>query len=415
MHDLIIIGSGPAGLTAAIYAARYTLSTLVIGSSPGGQVVESGRIENYPGFKRVMGSELTQKMLEQVEGFGVEVVREEVSGIEYLVFGIKGERKFKISTATGKVYEAWSVILAIGVEPRKLGIPGEERLLGKGVSYCALCDAPFFKDKVVAMVGGGDSAVDGALELSGHAKRIYLINRSGQFRAKPDFVEKAKASPKIEIVQNTNVVQINGQNLVESVVLDSLYQGQNKLAVDGIFIEVGNVPDPELPASLGLKVDEHGYMEVAEDMSTNVEGVFAAGDITTGSNGMKQIVTACAEGAIAAQSVYRYPPEGKNLPVSQSPSFQGLTEEKRQALGDFPEPASGELAGLSPSRFTNSKKKLVIDKDLCIGCGLCTAVAENTFELSGDGKAAVKNPSGDSEEKIQEAIDSCPVSAIGGG
>ena len=306
MYDLIIIGSGPAGLTAAIYAARYALNTLVIGSSPGGQVAESGRIENYPGFTRISGLELTQRMVEQVGGFGVEIVRGEVSSIRYHASGKEG-RAVGFTIRTGEnIYEARSLILAIGVEPRRLGVPGEEELIGKGVSYCALCDAPFYKGKVVAMIGGGDSALDGALELSEHAGKIYLINRSDRFRAKPDFVKRAKENSKIEFVLETNVTRINGEGRVNSVTLDVPYNGQSELPVEGVFIEIGNVPDRELAESLGLDLDAVGYIKVSEDMSTNVEGVFAAGDTTTGSNGMKQIVTACAEGAIAARSAYHY-------------------------------------------------------------------------------------------------------------
>ena len=422
MYDLIIIGSGPAGLTAAVYAARYALNTLVIGSSPGGQVAESGRVENYPGFKRIGGFELTQKMVEQVGGFGVEIVREEVSSIKYQVSSGKCDGGgFKISGSEGG-YEARSVILAIGVEPRKLGIPGEEELLGKGVSYCALCDAPFYKDKVVAMVGGGDSAVDGALELAEHARKIYLINRSDKLRAKPDFVGKAKENSKIEFVLETNVTQINGESRVDSVTLDKSHSGQNQLLVEGIFIEIGNVPDRELPEGLGLDLDEYGYIKVFEDMSTNVAGVFAAGDITTGSNGMKQIVTACAEGAVAAQSAYRYLARGKSLPTylparqvprspkEKSPNSPESDSLRRKESDSFPLD-SGKLTGAS----AGSKRKLAVDKDLCIGCGLCVTIAGNTFELGDDGKVQIKNPTADSEGKIQNAIDSCPVSAINWG
>lgn len=299
MYDLIIVGSGPAGLTAAIYAARFALDTLVIGSSPGGQVAESGRIDNYPGFKKVSGVELTRRMIAQVEGFGVEIVRDEVLSIRP-----QGEG-FAVNVGE-KFYEARSAILAIGVEPRKLGVPGEEKLIGRGVSYCALCDAPLYKDKVVAMIGGGDSALDGALELSEHAKKIYLIHRREEFRAKPDFVKRAKRNPKIEFILNTNVTRIKGEDRVESITLDNPYQGRKELSVEGVFIEIGNVPDKALAEGLGLDFDDVGYIEVAEDMSTNIKGIFAAGDITTSSNNMKQIVTACAEGAIAAKSVYEY-------------------------------------------------------------------------------------------------------------
>jgi len=299
MHDLIIVGSGPAGLTAAIYAARYTLQTLVIGSSPGGQVAESGRIENYPGFKGISGLELTQRMVEQAEALGAEILRKEVSKIEIR------EGDFAVF-CEAEVFTARSLILAIGVKPRKLGVPGEAELLGKGVSYCALCDAPLYRDKVVAMVGGGDSALDGALELSGHARKIYLIHRRDEFRAKPDFVARAKKNPGIEFILSTNIIQINGEDHVESVTLDKSYHGKMELPVEGVFIEIGNVPDRTLAEAVGLRLDANGYVEVGEDMSTNIKGIFAAGDITNGSNRMKQIVTACAEGAIAAQSAYNY-------------------------------------------------------------------------------------------------------------
>ncbi len=372
MHDLIIVGLGPAGLTAAIYAARYTLKTLVIGSSPGGQVAESGRIENYPGFKKINGPELVQRMVEQAKSFGVEIVRGEVLSIKYQGGG------FRVSVGE-RVYESRAVILAIGVEPRKLGVPGETELIGKGVSYCALCDAPLFKDKVVAMVGGGDSALDGALELAEHARKIYLIHRREEFLAKPDFVRRARENPKIELVLNTNVTQIKGGDRVEGVALDKPYQGQSELSAEGVFIEIGNLPPRKLPEDLGLKSDKVGYVEVADDMSTSLTGVFAAGDITTGSNQMKQIVTACAEGAVAAQSVYRY-----------------LKDQKLKRGG-------GDMA---------EGKKLVVDKEACIGCGLCVTVAPNTFKLGDDGKAEVVDSAGDPLEKIQDAAGSCPVSAI---
>lgn len=299
MYDLIIVGSGPAGLTAAIYAARFALNTLVIGSSPGGQVAESGRIDNYPGFKAIEGWDLTQRMIEQVINFGVEIINEEV-------ISIKPKGELFVVDVGERTYEARSVILAIGVKPRKLGVPGEEELIGKGVSYCALCDAPLYKDKVVAMIGGGDSALDGALELSEHAQKIYLIHRREEFRAKPDFVNRAKNNPQIEFILNTNVTRINGEDRVESINLDNSHRGKNELPVEGVFIEIGNIPDRTLAKSLGLDSDEIGYIKVFGDMSTNIKGVFAAGDITNGMNGMKQIVTACAGGAIAAKSVYEY-------------------------------------------------------------------------------------------------------------
>jgi len=371
MYDLVIVGSGPAGLTAAIYAARYTLNTLVIGSSPGGQVAESGRIENYPGFLRIDGVELTRRMVEQAESLGVETVRGEVIGVKQQSGG------FAVAI-NGEVYEARSVVLATGVEPRKLGVPGEGELIGKGVSYCALCDAPLYKGKTVAMIGGGDSALDGALELAEHAAKIYLIHRRDEFRAKPDFVARARAHSKIEFILGNSVTQIDGEDSVTSVTLARPFRGESTLAVDGVFIEIGYIPDRSLAEGLGLRLDEVGYVVVSEDMSTSVAGVFAAGDITTGSNNMKQIVTACAEGAIAAQAAYRYLGRSENRPIDS-----------------FPRP--------------------VVDRDLCTGCGLCTTIAGETFALGENGKAWVENPNGDAEKIVQKAIDSCPVGALGWG
>jgi len=377
MYDLVIIGSGPAGLTAAIYSARYTLNTLVIGGSPGGQVAESGRVENYPGFKRISGLDLTKRILDQVNAFGVPVKRGEVSKIE------KNISEFRV-LANGDEYRSTAVLLALGVKPRKLGVPGEERLLGKGVSYCALCDAPIFTGDTVAMVGGGDSALDGALELSEHAEKIYVINRSNNFSAKPDFVRRAKENEKITMITERNVTEVAGQSRVESVKLDKAWQGKKELAVDGFFVEIGYVPDRSLPESLGLDLDETGYIVVSVEMETNKEGVFAAGDVTTKSAGMKQIVCACSEGAIAARSVYRYL-NNKNFVEDD------IKEKGGVAMAD---------------------KKPVVDQEKCIGCGLCVSTASGTFEFSDSGKAEVIDSHGDSEDDIQEAIDSCPVDAI---
>lgn len=391
IYDLIIIGSGPAGLTAAIYAARYALRTLVVGSSFGGQVSESGRVDNYPGFIEMQGLDLMKRMADQAKSFGVEVLRCEVSEVKQV-----GDN-FEVA-ANGERFSSRGLIVATGVKPRKLGVPGEDTLFGKGVSYCALCDAPLYKDKVVAMIGGGDSAVDGALELCEHVEKVYLIHRREEFRAKPGFVEKAKNHPKIEMIVNTNVVQIKGEDFVTGVVLDKAFQGQTELEVQGAFIEIGNEPDRKLTKDIGLAVDESGYVKVGLDMSTNIPGLFAAGDITNSMNGMKQIVTACAGGAIAAQSVYRYL-GGMNTPKSEMAWPQATR-------------SSGGAQGGGGGDKVSSAKSLVVDKSVCIGCGLCTTIAENTFALGEDGKAAVKDPTGDTAEKIQDAVDSCPVKAI---
>ncbi|MFW6143731.1 MAG: NAD(P)/FAD-dependent oxidoreductase [Patescibacteria group bacterium] len=299
-YDLIIIGAGPAGSAGSIYASRcFSLDTLVFDGSPGGQMAEARQLANYPGFKNISGWELMENMLEQAKSFGVEIKTKKVTTVR------EREGVFVVSTEE-ETYQAKTVLVAIGAGPRKLGVPGEEEFIGKGISYCALCDAPFYKDKVVGVVGGGDSALDGALELLEHVKKIFLIHRREEFRAKPLFVQKIKEAENVELVLKRNVVRVEGEEMVNKLILDMPYQGADFLKVDGVFIEIGNVPDREFLEDIGLETIEQGYVPVAEDMSTNIEGIYSAGDVTTASNGVKQIVTACSEGVIAAKSIYNY-------------------------------------------------------------------------------------------------------------
>jgi len=303
MYDVIIIGGGPAGLSAAVYASRFKMKTLLITPVIGGNVNEAFLIENYLGFKSIQGGELAQKFAEHASAYGAEIkTGERVVKIE------KANGYFTITTDIGNIYDGKTLILATGLKKRKLGIPGEEEFKGKGVSYCAVCDAFFFRDKVVAVIGGGASAITGALKLAEVAKKVYVIYRRGKenLRAEPIWIERALSNPKIEFIFHTNVKEIRGNESVNCVILDNPYKGNDTLDVEGVFIEIGSIPDLNLPKQVGLETDEDGTIKVNEDCSTNVEGVFAAGDITTGSNRVRQIITAAAEGAIAAISVFMY-------------------------------------------------------------------------------------------------------------
>ncbi|MBU2561922.1 MAG: FAD-dependent oxidoreductase [Nanoarchaeota archaeon] len=293
-YDIVIVGAGPAGLTAGIYAARYKMSAVVIGPDVGGTANLAHDIENWPGFKG-LGMELMEKFREHAKSFEVPIAEENVKSIE------KKDSHFIVSTEKKK-YTGLSVILAMGTERRKLDVPGEDELFGKGVSYCATCDCHFFKDKTVAVIGGADAAAMGAQILSQHAKKIIIIYRKSHMRAEPTRVEELENDPKVEFIYNANVTEIAGDKTVEKVKLDT---GQ-EVQVDGVFIEIGGIPLTSVAKELGIGLSESGRIKVDTGMKTNVPGVFAAGDITTGSNEFNQIVTAAAEGSIAALSAFNF-------------------------------------------------------------------------------------------------------------
>ena len=295
-YDLIIVGTGPAGFTAGIYAARYNLKTLIIGETVGGLAADASEVENYPGFDKITGYNLMQKFKAHTLGLGARLKSSQVVSVK------KDGQRFVVITSDGMTYSAKSIVLALGTMRRKLQIPGEEEFLGKGVSYCAVCDAAFYKDKVVGVVGGSDSAAQAALLLTKYASKVYIIYRRQPLRAEPALVNKILINKKIEVVYNANVVKLNGSDKLEELVLDN---GQT-IKADGLFVEIGGVPNTVLTKDLGVNTNERGYIIVDAGMKTNVEGVFAAGDVTTGSNGMQQIITACAEGALAAESAYKY-------------------------------------------------------------------------------------------------------------
>lgn len=297
MHDLIILGTGPAGLSASIYASRYKINHLLIGAETGGYLNEIHKIENYPGFPSVSGFELAQKMKEHVESLGEKISEETVMDIE------KKEEHFVVRAGENE-YKAKNIIYSIGTQARKLNIPGESDLKGRGVSYCATCDGAFFKEKEVVVVGGANSAAVATLILADHAKKVTMFYRGEKPRCTPSYLEQMKKNPKIDVVCCTNLKEIKGENKVESVVLDTPYKDSSEFKTDGVFIEVGSDPATKLTKDLNLDLDEKNYIKTNPDQSTNLEGFFAAGDITTNSNGFRQIITACSEGAISAFSVY---------------------------------------------------------------------------------------------------------------
>lgn len=296
--DLIIIGAGPAGLSAAIYATRYLIDFEIIAGNPGGLLSEAYDVENYPGFKMIKGNELAKEMVEQVKALGKDIIVDNIQGVrkEDGTFYIKGN---------SEEYESKSVLLTIGTERKKLGIPGEKEFAGRGVSYCATCDGFFFKDKVVAVVGGGDAALGAADYLSDLAKKVYLVHRRDEYRADPHWQKRINLAGNIEEVLECTVEEILGGEKVEKLRMSQ--KGNCKfIEVDGVFIEIGETPQGALLDGLGVERDAEGFVKIDGTGATSLEGVWAAGDLTDGSNKFRQIVTAASEGAISAVEIYKY-------------------------------------------------------------------------------------------------------------
>ncbi|MBW3011772.1 FAD-dependent oxidoreductase [Candidatus Woesearchaeota archaeon] len=294
MYDAIIIGAGPAGLTAALYAGRYKMNVLVLGSLLGGVATEAHIVENYPGVKSIKGPKLMEVMIKQVTDLGVEIKNQNVTEIK------KIDNGFEVFTDEGN-YEAKLLLLAVGTKRKKLDLPDEDKYMGKGISYCVTCDAPLFKDKKVGVIGGRDSAVKAALHLSEYAEKVYIIYRQDKLRAEPTLAEQAEKNPKIEMVYNSNVVELKGNGFLEGVKLDTGVEMQ----LSGLIIEIGATPSIVIAKELGVAEDEQGYVIVDGKQKTNIQGAYAAGDITTASDKFKQIATAVGEGAVAAFEMYK--------------------------------------------------------------------------------------------------------------
>ncbi len=300
-YDLIIIGGGPAGLTAAMYGARYKLDTAVLEKeTPGGQVTLTDFVENYPGFPEgIEASQLAKLFEEHAKVAGAEIISRQVSKL------VKhGEKDFELFTYHGDSFRAKSVIIATGCNPRRLGVPGEKELTGRGVSYCAVCDGPFFKGRPIAVVGGGESALTEALYLAKLTDKLYLIHRRDQFRGARVLGDRVRNHPNIELVLNSVVTEIHGKDKVEGVTVKNKLTGETgRLDVDAVFIYIGLIPNIE-PFKDLVETDEAGFIKTDERMRTSTDGLFAAGDVR--SKNLRQIVTAVADGALAATSADEY-------------------------------------------------------------------------------------------------------------
>jgi len=297
--DLIIIGAGPAGLTAGIYAGRSRLETLILEEKmPGGEAAVTPLVENYPGFETISGLELIEKMTAHCKKFGAQINELEAP----VSLDITGKKKLVKTNAN--TYSASAVIIATGTHNRQLNVPGEEKFQGRGVSYCALCDGAFFKDKKVVVVGGGNSAATSALYLSNIAAKVKLVHRRNQLRAGLTVVENLKRQ-NVEFLWNSVVKEVKGNNVVENVILQNNKTGEeSEVEVDGVFVQIGEVPNTQLVKGAGIEVDKGDYIIIDARQRTNVQGVFAAGDVTNGP--VKQIGTAVGQAIVAATEAFGY-------------------------------------------------------------------------------------------------------------
>lgn len=296
MYDTVIVGSGPAGLTAAIYAKRAGLDSLLIENTPvgGGQIATTDRVDNYPGLLGINGMELGMKFREHAEKLGCEFKIGQVTAVE----------PTKVTLADGSIIDTKTVILALGADHRQLGVPGEAELRGKGVSYCATCDGAFFREKDVAVVGGGDVALGDAIFLSRFAGHVYLIHRRGEFRGAKSLVDEAAAKENVTFIYDTIVTKVDGENAVTGVETENKKTGEKSaLPVNGVFMAVGT--QPNIGGITGLpETDERGYIKAGEDCVTSIPGIFAAGDLRT--KQLRQVITAAADGANAVTSVQNF-------------------------------------------------------------------------------------------------------------
>ena len=299
--DVIVVGAGPAGLCAALYGGRGLLRTVVLERGiPGGELLNTEKIEDYPGFLSILGPELAEKMAEHARAFGADIRVEQVEGIHR-----ESDGTFRVETNSGTTYRAPTVILTAGGTPNRLGIPGEAEFAGRGVSYCAVCDGAFFKGEVLAVVGGGDAAVEEADYLTRYASKVYIVHRRDQFRASKILQERAFANPKIEVVWNKRAIEIvgNAKGTERLELEDTVTGARSQLAVGGVFIFIGFRPNTQLVAG-HVEHDAAGYLITDDRMMTSIPGLFAAGDVR--SQLTRQITTAVGDATTAAIAVEKY-------------------------------------------------------------------------------------------------------------
>ena len=293
MYDIIIIGAGPAGLTAALYARRANKKVLVLeAKSYGGQILNAHKVENYPGIANISGFDLATNMYNQVKELGTEIKFETALHID----------KEKNITTNEGTYQAKSIILATGSENRKLNIPKEEDFIGKGVSYCATCDGNFYKNKTVAVVGGGNTALEDAIYLSDIAKKVYLIHRRDEFRGEDRYAKELKTKDNVTLILNSNITKLIGENLLKEIEVTNNNGEIRNIEIDGLFIAVGQSPKNEIFANL-ININKSGYIESNDGVHTNIDGIYVAGD--TRVKTLRQLTTAVSDGAIAATTAIK--------------------------------------------------------------------------------------------------------------
>jgi len=292
-YDLIVLGGGPTAIGCAIYAARFALNVLIVGKTFGGLIATTHLVENYPGIASTSGQGLMDMFKEHMNSLSIPYISDEIRSIE------KAEDHFVLHSFFQK-FKAYTVCIATGSERKKLGIPGEEEFAGRGVSYCATCDGPFYKDKVVIVVGGSDSAAKEALFLSQNVKKVYIVYRGEEIRAEPINKKRVYENEKIEIIYKTNIVEIKGDTSVKSVIFDN----GKEFDIDGVFIEVGSIPNSGLAKRHSVKTNEKNEVKINRKSETNIPGIFAAGDVADAP--FKQAITGVAEGVIAAYSAFDY-------------------------------------------------------------------------------------------------------------
>ncbi len=292
-YDLIVLGGGPAAIGCAIYAARFAMDVLVVGKTFGGLIATTHIVENYPAITSISGQGLMDMFKDHMDSLNIPYISDEIRSID------KVDDFFELHSFFQK-FKAYSICIATGSEKRKLGIPGEEEFVGRGVSYCATCDGPFYRGKIVSVIGGSDSAAKEALFLTQNAKKVYIIYRGEEIRAEPINKKRVHENDKIEIINNTNIIEIKGDTSVNSVIFDN----GNEFDVNGVFIEIGSVPNSDLAKHLGIKKNEKGEIIINRKSETNIPGIYAAGDVADAP--FKQAITGVAEGVIAAYSAFDY-------------------------------------------------------------------------------------------------------------
>ncbi len=310
-YDFIILGGGGSGLAAAMYAARLNLKTLLLGTTHGteapigGVITTTNIVENYPGFKKLTGQELAKKIEEHTREYDLVTIKEEkAENVK------KTKGGFGVKTNKGD-YHGKTILFATGTKWRKLDIPGSKELENKGISYCAICDGPLFKNKTLAVIGGSDASAKDALLLAEYAKKVFIIYRGDQIHPEPVNMEKIEKNKKIEIINNTNLTEFKGDKMIQSIMLDKPYKGKKELELGGVFVAIGHVALSDLAKKIGVKTDKAGEIKINHMTSeTNVDGVFAAGDVTD--KQFKQLITGVADGCTAAHSAYEYVSKSKS-------------------------------------------------------------------------------------------------------